>query len=352
MEQASARIVLDRSDATFSPGEPIRGHLVMTGEPAAAVAEGVIGLQWSVVGQAAADEGPRICRSLEASAVSGGDTLPFELSAPGGPFTHGGTLFSIGWTLVAALRTTDGQEIEVGAPIVVQRWGGGGDAPRAGRPRVPYDHGPDHGKPTDAERMEAARPHGRLIGGAVILVSAVATGLSFALAQPFLGAVLGAMTVLCCALYVAGLVQQRGAIRLGEPEIFIEPSLVRPGGTFDVRVLVRPSSRIRLDSARAVLEGYEYYRTGARTTGRAGRHDLCHAEVVLLAEPHDVGSSEELILSGRFVLPTELPPTFSHPTYAIRYKLLVEVTVAGTRSWARRRTITVSPDGAWRPDTP
>ncbi len=351
MEQGSARIVLDRSDATFSPGEPIRGHVVMTGEPPSAVSEGSLGVRWTVSGPAGRDEGPRSASVLDAAAVSGADTLPFEVPAPGGPFSHDGPLFSIAWALDVALRTTDGRYLEASLPIVLCPWGRGGDAPRAGRPRVAYDHGPGHGGSPPAPPPARAHARHREICAGVILAGLAASGAGAVLGAPALAAVFGIMALLCAVLLVADLARRRAAGRLGDPEVLVQPAVVRPGGTFDVRVLIRPEARVRLVASSALLVGREAVRGRAGIPGDGRRRELCRAHVSLLAEPHDVGPEEELVLSGRFVLPAGLPPTFAHPTYVIGYDLLVELAAAGAEPWSCRRTVTVSPDGAWRPDT-
>ena len=93
-------IHVDAGGTAFEPGDTLRGTLQWMGDRALEAVE--LRLLWYTEGRGDQDVG--VARTLRIEAPAAVGSSPFELEAPGGPYSCSGRLVSIRWALEAVTK--------------------------------------------------------------------------------------------------------------------------------------------------------------------------------------------------------------------------------------------------------
>ncbi|MEN9798689.1 MAG: hypothetical protein RL653_2385 [Pseudomonadota bacterium] len=115
-------VSLDRPDATYRPGEPIRGVVLLDLDESVTGGLGLLlRLDWETRGHGQKEAGGAARQVLSPGPFMAGERLelPFELACPPGPFSLESSHVSVAWIFEARLDVPCGKDPTVLVPLTV-----------------------------------------------------------------------------------------------------------------------------------------------------------------------------------------------------------------------------------------
>ena len=309
MADTEISIELETEQRTFNPGEKIRGLVKVRSTSRARCRRLTIAAAWTTT--CPVRDGARVAEQtlFQGEWKSGGDaTYPFELTAPPGPFTFEGELFSIEWALTAtavlawARNVTTSRELEL--------------RPRPGGELVPHTGGY-----RDAPSVSVSD---------TFTPPATAPRLAYVdYTLPFGGV----------ARSIGKSLKNAWArMRLGERPAIHAPALARAGERCELRVLAGPNC----DSVQARISAHETVMTREMPSATLPRYEtertLAHFDMV------DATRDDDGWLIA-FALPPSAPATFVSRTAQVQWEVEIECRSGGS-TWTRALPLTVVTSGS------
>ena len=335
-------VELDRENATFAPGEPITGRVLVHARDAAECRRVVLRREWFTSGKGNVDAG-----GDEVELASGLGTLPegtvvdipFATEAPVGG-TIRGEYLSVGWRLraiadIAMGRDSRGDREIVLRPDPTDRTGGRGLLL------------PDVELPAPTE-VQVRKSSGALAAAAtgigVVGLAGAGAGLAalaVSAAQPLVyipSAIAGLGAV------VVGYFGARNRIartRLGSVSLEVEPRVVRPGATVLCRLRVAPTEQVELSGVTLRLVATETVVKGH------GKHQAMYTRVARRVEVKSTGPLSAgpgpTDIEGEATVPTDAAPSFKSTYNTLAWSVDAVISVPRWPDWVRSAKLVVRP---------
>jgi sporulation-control protein spo0M len=277
----------------------------------------------------------------------------FELDLPPGPYTYEGHHLNVVRRL--EVRADIPWAID---PRAEREW-----TYRPGPEASDYVPGPRkyaavrHGSTDDAwmdvqdedDDVESLVFYGELaIGAASILVGLVVG--AFVVFDPWFDGVLTTLGCLAFGGYMLfqGLRNHVAEMRLGDVDVALGATELRPGDTVECRVNICPEERADVNEVSIQLHGYEHVTHTRGGTNRKKRtiheHTVCQREHVLEGDRHvTIEGGTERTFTGELQVPESAPRSFCAPSNELIWKMTVRVDVPDWPDWVEETSILVRP---------
>lgn len=341
MSRCELAILLDRPDATYRPGELIRG-VVTVGVNATCHCDDLsIELQWRTHGRGNIASGSPNKVSLGTHEWSEGDTAShrFELIAPEGPVTYHGHFLNVDHYLVSRADIPWAIDPKAEAFVVLAPAPIEVEAGQRG-----YREGPRaivRGAPGALVRSGSGSPAARFGCGGFFLfctaLSAWAASDGAVAAMVFSPLFLAASV----ALVVSGVRRLEMRQRLGTPDVVLTPPLPTRGDLLEATITLRPRATVTIRESSAKLLGQEIVKSGS------GKHSTTHTHVLHSDEGSFRHSESRLpahgeqVLRVSFRLPPDAAPSFEATDNQVVWSLALAIEFHDCPEWSEQFNFTV-----------
>jgi hypothetical protein len=258
----------------------------------------------------------------------------FEITAPGGPLSYGGSILKVLWTLEARLdRSLMRTDVVEGIPVLLQ---GAPDPEQASLGPVPQEKG-------RLEAVKRGRVRTWVTVGSLFLLIGIFYGAAHGWELPAAGRLI-VFLLLGSGLFITfkGLWGRLGWGKLGEPTVQLSTRELRRGEEIRFSVSIRPDKRAELRSLEVILECEE------RVVHGHGQYESRHKRTVfekrlilakdLVIEPHR-GFKKK----GTLTLPLDAAPSFGAPHNQVIWWLRFRGDIVGWPDWNEPILLTVWP---------
>ncbi len=337
-------IVLERGDATYRPGETVRGAVVLETDRPRQGWRLVVRLRWQVSKGSldAASGGEETVVVSEGAVPEGTSRHAFELLVPPGPLSYEGTLFQVRWSVEARLERGERADDTVSSAVAVRLVPGPSGV-------VELEEPPAWTRLEDAASTRPAVVFGcfgtLLVGFALLIVWLRLTD-EWRDETPalVLWGTTGAFALVGCAAMRYAQLLLRARRLVGTLALAVEPGTVERGRPLVVSVRITPPATTKLSGVEATLTGRE---TVLRRSGKA--FSVVHREVARVerqlagALALRVGETREL--TAELAVPESGPPTFVHAVGSVAWRVEVRVLVPGLPDVTTSAAVVVVPAG-------
>ena len=361
MGKYDLRIALDRSEATYVPGERITGRIDVVVHEDCECKGLWVQCQWQVSSGGLGDAGNAGQQNLFAGSWRAGEDAAylFEFVAPPGPFTYGGRRFAIHWSISAsALLGLFNSAVEkrfqlvAGEPPEEARLAQGPSTPPPYRPAVKVEGSGWRG-------VKAVVSVGALVVGVPSLVVGllevlprfVPIPVPFPLPRIFpywvpspavliIGAIL---TSLGWRGVKRSLRPAAAGVKLGPVEVKLSSDLARPGDTITCTVRFQPRAHLDLTEATAKLIATEHVRVDGADDRYWYEQEVVSESCAELSPPRTINAEEDVILYTNLNVPADAPFSFVGGRNKLLWTLRLELKLRGWPDWTCEMPLTVRP---------
>lgn len=339
MAKCELTVVREQGDPTYRGGEPMRGHVVVRVDADCRCDGLTIRPAWRTHGRGNTATGQEAAAELFRGQWSAGEehSYPFELPAPGYPWTYHGQEMNLDWALVARADIPWALDPKGDEEVVVVPGDDTIDAEVALQRGV-HAHKPGQGGLCLALfGLVFAVPGLGIMGGGVV-----------ALARGNFGGVMmlpfgGIFAAVGLGVMFLGLRNRLAQMRLGAVELSVEPGRLRPGEAVTCTVRLAPKSDIELNGVTMTLHGREQVVRGSGTNRRTFTHDMHKVELVVADSKRSVRRLEDLQFEHTFRLPEDAAYSLAVSDNTVLWSVSVHVDVAGWPDWTEERPLLVLP---------
>jgi hypothetical protein len=350
MSKCDLSIRLEKTDATYAPGEAVRGTVWVTADQAMKCNALTVSLQWRTHGRGNRREGPAVALTLFQGEWNAGDqqSYPFVLTAPAGPATYHGNVLNVDHYVTARADVPWSLDPKAEREILI---------PAVDTPA--YDFGPAYQTPADAMRSDsqgsivgsvlAAGCFGLpglaiILGGVGFMFSAVTKGdasqLFPGIFMLLFGLVFAAVGFgVAFMMYKRKLAQQR----LGQPLTQVNPNPARPGERVTVQAIVEPRVALTMADGAIEFKGMETVVSGSGTNKTTHTHQVHAFKKVLSMAGRRVEPGETVTVQEVIAIPEDASPTFSAADNRLSWTASLRIGIDGWPDWEKDFPITVRP---------
>lgn len=363
MGRYDLRIVFDRPERTYVPGERITGRIEVTVHEDCECKGLWVYCEWKASSGGIGDAGNAGQQKLFAGTWRAGQhaAYPFEFVAPPGPLTYDGQMFAIRWSISASAL------VGLINPAVEERF-----RLVAGKP--PEEAQLDQGRPAPQPYRQAAKVEEGSSGRglkAVLSVAALVVGVPALIlgllevlpwfvpirvpfplpritplgAPPFAALVVGAiLTSLGWRGVKRSLRPAVAEAKLGPLELELSSAVARPGDTITCTVLFQPRTNIDLAEAAAKLVATEHVVVrGQGDDPDRHDHQVVSESHATLSPARTLTPGENVLLQANLSLPTEAPYSFVGSYNKLLWTVHLELKLRGWPDWVSDLPFTVRP---------
>lgn len=332
MPACELSVVLDRDDGRYRLGEPIGGQVEVRVAADSRVRALDLLLRWDVVKDAhVLFKGEELRRRLFAGDWPAGrcQRFSFRIESPSGPCSYRGGLFDVQWRAIASAELAWDRAVVAEAELSI-----------APGPTLSYYAGPSQQLTRARPTLQPAGPYLRWTWPIVSLL----LGLSLiALLE------VGPVVVGCMLLGLAAWLVVRAAraeiVRhaLGDPAVDIRPEVLAPGQTAAIEIVLRPRSRVVLQSMGLVLVQREHAERGANErTESASATVLSHEQSIAVAG-EQLAPGVQRCFATTLQVPATADPSFGAPGNQVQWLLEVGIAATGLPRWQAELPLIVIP---------
>lgn len=356
MGKYDLRIVLDRPEATYVPGERITGRIEIDVHEDCECKHGLwVSCEWKASSGGLGDMGEAGKQKLFAGSWRAGEhlTYPFDLLAPPGPFTYHGKRFAIHWCISAcALLGLINLAVEKRFQLVA------GEPPEeAQRGQVrstpqPYRHAVKV-EGSGWRELKAVFSLAASVAALIVGVPALVLGLLEILPRflpfsvpfplprimasggiPFAPLIIGALLT---SLGWRGVKRNLRAVvagsKLGPVELELSSDVTRPGDSITCTLRFQPRTNLDLTEATAKVIATEHV-----WLRDSDDHAYCEQEVVTeiptpLSPERTLAAGEIVVLHASVTMPTDAPFSFVGGRNKLLWTVGLELKLRGWPDW-------------------
>ena len=355
MGKYDLRILLDRPDRTYAPGERITGRLEVAVHEDCECKGLWVDCEWKASSGGIGDAGNIGQQKLFAGPWRAGQEIayPFEFVAAPGPFTYDGRRFKIQWSVSASAL------LGLINPTIEERFHLLASEPLEEAPRgqvrsapQPYRH---------AVKVEGTGPRGLIailsVAALVVGVPALILGLLDILPRflpisvPFpLPRLIPYWVPPFAALFIGAILTSVGwrgvkrslrpavaGTKLGPVEVELSSDVARPADTITCTVRFQPRAQLDLTEATAKLVATEHVRveTGSGDDTRYRDEQQVIFEIpTTLTRERSIAAGEGVLLHANLVLPANAPYSFVGSYNKLLWTLGLELKLRGWPDWS------------------
>lgn len=321
-------VTLERSDARYRGGEPIRGVVRLVAEQDLNPRALTLALRWRTLGFGNQDHGESAKLDLagpQQLAAGARLELPFELPAPTRPISYAGAQFSVQHAVVATLDLPWAKDTSAEAIYSLD-------------PGLPPDELTDRSKQLGQLKAPAVEISSWLAVPGILLLLVLAIMLIVMLVST---AFVWIPVVALIALWIWASKRAVGA-RLGDIEVDLPPPTIAPGEPFAVALRCVPRKSFTITGITLQLTAKEKATKGSgkhRTTRE--RELFKHRQELRRAGP--VVAGERLDLRAAITFPDTAAFTLQMPNHAVDWRAELRIDIPWFPDWAQTLQLQVVP---------
>ncbi len=344
MAKCDVTVSLDRAEPVYRPTETVSGTVDVRTNTRCQCQQLTVSLNWRTAGKGNQVTGEPVVQRLGDHDWQAGQSqqFDFELAAPDGPLSYDGEVLRIEWFAQARVDVdwaADPKSEPVGLSLL--RWSSEDVLAQGAN----YREGPRHydGEycqgPTVKQGNKVFEPATAAGCGGVALAVG---GLCIAtLSEAGINLGVAALIVALMLLFYA-IPKLLARSRVGEPQVQIEPEIVRPGEAVHVQLALDPRRKVRLNEITSKLRGREVVVRGSGKNSKTSTHELHEKAKTLVAEKV-LKSGQKHTFETDFTIPENAPPSFGAPGNELVWQIELHVDIAGWPDWKQQRRIVVQP---------
>jgi len=327
----SIRVVFDRADREFVSEETIAGHIEVVVDETTHCEELIISLAWCTRGHGNPVLGEwGLIRLFDGVWEPGTYRYPFMFVAPNGPFSYNGHFLDIEWLLHAHANIKDDIPIDILETFYLS----------------PSETGQfDDTQRASVSASNAAREatndykpwHLALAGVALIFLGLIAAGVTGIEENVYLGGFAVMMGVGCL-----GVMASKEVDRLGDVDIYLNPSALFPGAAVNTLLLFVPKRRLQVKEISVILRGKEVVHKGEGQKRTTQRHTFFEEEY-FMSGAQDVHQGQLVQTSVSFTLDGDAPLSFHAKDNEIIWELDYIIKLEHWPDWKRTRYLVIGP---------
>ncbi|HEX9886528.1 MAG TPA: hypothetical protein VGA70_08575, partial [Longimicrobiales bacterium] len=318
MSEWDLRIAFSRGDRRYRAGEPVSGT-VFARLAGSDRGRGVrLRWHWQTHGEGNRDRGETREIVLHEGTMDEGRMyeLPFEFTAPSGPFTYHGNLVNVDHYVEATLDlawavdpSIEEEFILVPDPMLARLES---NALVSTRKVTPKQKGCGPG-----------------IGGIVLIV----IGANLLPVPGFFLVAIGLLILFWRAL---------AGMKLGKVATRLESAIIAPGEAVEVALGIQPTKAVHINGIEARLKGQETCVSGSGSDKTSHRHEI-HAEASSLSGPRTLVGGQLNVIRGTIRVPRTDAYTFSSANNKVTWDLRLHVDVPAWPDWSEEYELTLVP---------
>jgi hypothetical protein len=349
MSKCEFTIELERDDATYAPGDRVRGRVHFRANEDFEHRRIVLVREWRTHGRGNRDSGGTEEIELESAGMCrAGDTMtfPFDVAVPAGPYTYHGHYINVDWYLEA--RADIARAIDPRGEREIVLLPGAQRSTEHVMGDVALDGTTDA---IDKAARTQRKVQNVVFSGVAAfllifgLVKIIDSGLLTGTLDPsnagglMVGALLLIPGIWLSFRQARNTLAQR---RLGAITLTVTPRQVRPGGTVNVRLHSPAVTDATIDGAKLKLAGKEIVTRGSGTDRTTHIHVLHEQELQLIDLPHAVRHGP-MDVSGDVTLPADAGYSFRASDNRLHWTITARLSLPGWADWHEEIELIVRP---------
>jgi len=347
MSRCDLEVVLDKTDATYRPGERVKGEVRVTVNDRCDCKKLTLTRQWRTHGRGNTAKGEKEEVQIFSGPWMPGATLRylFDVEVPRGPVSYHGHHLNVDWYLKARADIPWAIDPKAETEFLLVPGEDGRD----------MDLGPefDPEKPGGAEATAGAKKVMGIVGGifflgGLVLAALYVLGLfdlrPFGLPTPPFGlAIFGLFAAIAGGLIgFHGLRNVMAERTLGRVRVDCSPRDLRAGQTVRCSIQFMPRKSAQLERVTAKLEGQEMVVSGSGTNRTTHRHTI-HEEEVLLSAGRPIMRGGMVAIDGSLTIPEDAPATFMADDNNLTWSVELHVDIPGSPDYKEQFSLIVRP---------
>lgn len=325
------RVVFDRASRKFVSEETIAGHIEVVIGETTHCEELIISLAWCTRGHGNPVLGEwGVIRLFEGTWEPGTYRYPFTLVAPNGPFSYNGYFLDVEWLLHAHANIEEDIPIDILETFFLSPSNKGqfDDAQRASV----------NASNALREKVNEYKPwHLALAGVTLIFLGLIAAGVTGIEENVYLGG-FSVMLGMGCL----GAMASKEVDRLGDVDIYLNPSAIFPGASINTLLLFVPKRRLMVEKITATLRGQEIVHRGEGQKRTTQRH-VFFEEEYLMSEAQELRQGQLVQASTNFKLDEKTPLSFHAKDNEIVWEIEYHIELARWPDWTETRYLVIGP---------